>query len=246
MHVPTWVTNSGLVILIFGVGSYVARLEVGLRDINEDIRNLETKVVKVETAISIHHGVDWSVKVEEKTLKRVDEIEKTIGGLSRQFGERVGKLGKDFSDTVDDLSDLGDRFRAVHEWTKQGDAIIQESRLEQFRALAVYSDRAVSDRNRIFINKQHDKAFNFEKGDEVILANPLPPGRQVEAVVEGFIDDPNNSNVLVQLNVKLLQNLDLDTKLGRYELFVQGKREYLRWKSLDELLEQVKKSRNAG
>ena len=56
--VPTWITNTTLVELIFAVGGYVTKLEFGLAGIEENMRSVETRVVKIETAISIHHGVD--------------------------------------------------------------------------------------------------------------------------------------------------------------------------------------------
>lgn len=232
INLPKWATNAAFVAMIFAAGGYVARLETGLNKMDNSIRDMETRIVKIETAISIHHGNDWTEKIDNKTLKRVDEIEKTIGGIS-------SKIDSSFNSTVQNVNDLDNRIKAIHLWTRQGDEIIKRSRLEQFRAIAVYSTSSPENYKRIFINKQHKKGGNFRKGDTVLLINPLPPGLQVEATVEGFLDDPNSPNILVQFNLKLLKDLNLDPKEGKYELFVQNKPQSLRWMTLDECMNEI-------
>lgn len=235
IKLPSWTTDVAIIILIFTVGGYVARLEYGISEIKTAISNLEKESIAMETAISIHHGRDWSEKVENKTLKRVDDLESTIGDVSKQFDGKISKLNVSFCSTDVSLSDLKAQITAVHNWTKQGDGLIRRSRLEAFRALAVFSKAKVDDEKRIWINKQHSKGRNFKKGDSVLLENPMPPGLQVEVTVEGFLDDPKCSDILVQINEKLIEQLGLTKELGQFELFIQGKPEALRWKTLEEL-----------
>jgi hypothetical protein len=140
---------------------------------------------------------------------------------------------------VGDIGDLQARIEAVNLWTKQADKIIERSRLERFRVLAVYSDADVSDPHQVFINKPHVKAWNFKKGDSLVLSNPLPPGRQIEVSVGGFLDDPTSSEVLVQINKALLPDLGLTTAGGQYELYAQSRPEALRWKSLNQIYKEV-------
>lgn len=72
-----------------------------------------------------------------------------------------------------------------------------------------------------------------------MLINSRPPGLQVEVTVKGFLDDPKSSNILIQVNEKLLDDLGITTKEGQYELFVQCKPEALRWKTLDEIYKEL-------
>lgn len=225
LNAPKWVTDVALVGLIFAAGVHVNKLNNRLEGIEELLNENGKKTVQLETAISIHHGNDWSEKVESKAIKRVDEIEKTIGDI-----------GIKFNSATTNITDIKHCMKALTAWTKQGDVLIKRNRLDQFRALAVYTDQSTNDHKNVFINLQHDKGNNFKKGDTILLTNPLPPGRKVEVLVEGYIDDPKSTNVLVQINKKLLKDLGFTTKDGFYELFVQNKPESLRWKTLEQLI----------
>lgn len=244
---PKWISDAAVIALIFSVGAYATRIELSIKSINEDIEEIKTnkiqemekKIVAVETAISIHHGRDWSEKMKKNTLLKVEDLEETIGGISDKFEKRVTSLGSNFSSTVKNLSDIQKRITAVGIWTKQGDALIKINRLEQFRALTVYSIVETDNPYEIMINKQHRRGGNYKKGDSIMLINPQPPGLQVEVSVKGFLDDPKSTNVLVQINEKLLDDLGLTTIGGQYELFVQGKPEALRWKTLDEIHQEL-------
>lgn len=72
----------------------------------------------------------------------------------------------------------------------------------------------------------------------MILENPAN-GSSVEVGVKSMLDDPNSSNILVQLPQDLLLELGLTTQGGRYELYIQGKPEALRWKSLDQIYQEL-------
>lgn len=245
--VHKWIYDVAIVGLIFTVGGFAARTEMNIADLKseiDEIKNvriaeIDKRIVSLETAISIHHGRDWSDKVQKNTLMKVQDLEETIDGISDKFEQRVSKLGTNFNSTAKNMSDIQIHIKAVGLWTKQGDDLIKLSRLEQFRALAVYSTAKVEDSTEIFINKQHVRGRNFNKGDIVMLINPLPPGKQVEVTVKGFIDDPNSSKVLVQINEGLLVDLGLTTLDGQYELFVQSKPESLRWKTLDDIYKDL-------
>lgn len=233
--IPGWVPNTAIVLVIFSVGGYVARLEFELDTIDTEIneiktkkvQELEKKIVAIETAMSIHHGHDWSEKAEKKALLKVGDLE-----------EEVSNLTSGFDSVISRLSDFKKRITAINLWTRQNDALIKKDRLEQFRALAVYSTLETDNPNEIMVNKQHNRGANYKKGDSILLMNPLPPGLQVEVTVKGFLDDPKNPSVLVQINEKLLDDLGLSTKDGQYELFIQGKPDVLRWKTLDEYYEK--------
>lgn len=163
LSLPKWIADVAVVVLIFTIGGYAARLEFGLNAINKDIEKIKTKqiqemdkkIVAVETAISIHHGRDWSDKIAKNTLLRVEDLEQTIFGISKQFDQKMFNLGSNFDSTVQNLTDLQKRITAVDLWTKQGDAIIKRIRLEQFRALAVYTTAETENSYEIKINKQH-------------------------------------------------------------------------------------------
>ena len=245
--VPKWVSDVAIVGLIFAIGAAATRMEMNINDLRSDIdeiknkriTSLEKKIIAVETAISIHHGPDWSDKVQKNTLMRVEDLEETIGGLSQTFEQRFSVFDTDFNSTVAGINNLQARIEAVDLWTRQADKIIEDSRLEQFRVLAVYSDAEVDNPNEVFINKQHVRAWNFKNGDTVILSNPFPPGKQIEVSVKGFLDDPSRSDVLVQINKALLPDLGLTTIGGQYELYTQSKPETLRWKSLNKIYKEL-------
>jgi hypothetical protein len=226
---PKWLTDAAVVGLIFAAGVYYNTVDTRLGQIENNLNENVKKIIKLETAISIHHGNNWSEKVESKTLKKVDEIEKTIGDI-----------GTDLGSTLTNVNDIKHCMKAISAWTEQGDKIIKSLRLNKFRALAVYTENATENYKYIFINLQHDKGCNFKKGDRVQIESSLPPARQVEVIVEGYIDDPKSPNILIQLNKRLLNDLGLTTKDGNYELFVQNNPESLRWKSLEDFIKLSK------
>ena len=107
---PTWVTNTGLVALIFLVGGYVARLEMGITAIHDSINSLKTRIVKIETAISIHHGVDWSERVENKTLIKVAEIDRNISESSMRLNNSIKELDRNVINTTHNMQDIQNLF----------------------------------------------------------------------------------------------------------------------------------------
>lgn len=240
MEFPKWLTNVAIVGLIFTIGTYVARLEYGIKNIQERLEKIEKKFVAVETAISIHHGQDWSSKIENKTLKKVDDLETKIGSISQTFDEKVKRIGENFGSTVNNLEDIQAKVKAVHMWTQQGDVLIKKSRLEPYRVIADFRKSTSDDQNVVLINKAHRRSGNFKLEDHIILRNPQPPGREVEVIVGGYFDNPDQDTILVQITEGLVEKLDLRRELGHFELFVQGKPEALRWKTLDELYEIAK------
>jgi len=242
MNFPPWVTNVAIVGLIFSIGGYVTRLEYGMAEINKTLANQGKKIVALDTAISIHHGSDWSTKVENNTLKKVDDLEGKIGDIEKSFDGKLINLDHDFDSTVKNLDDLQARVRAVNSWTQQGDKIIINSRLEPVRALANFARGKIADSTRVLINKQHRLGRNYKIGDNIVLKSAQPPSLEVETIVSGYLDDTEHQDILVQINESLLDALGLDEKQGRYELYVQAKPEALRWKTLDELYKEEKKS----
>lgn len=240
LKLPSWVSDVAVVGLIFAIGGYVARLEYGISEIKKNAHNLEKKIVALETAISIHHGKDWTDKLENKTLSKVNDLEKAISGVEKSLDKKVESLGSSFNSAVGGLNDLQARAKAINRWTQQADALIKRSRLDRFRSIAVFTTRQVDDPHEIYINKQHVKGKNFKKGDPVLLINPLPPGQQEEVVVAGFLDDPTKPKTLVQINEKLIQKLGLNRDLGEFELFVQPNPVALRWNTLEDFYQQLK------
>lgn len=237
-QLPKWVTDLAIVGLIFTVGGYATRIELAINGINEDIAEMEKQIVSFDTAISIHHGPNWTEKARSNDLKRVEDLEKTIGGISEKFEERVTTLGSGFTSTSKDMSDIQRKVEAINRWTQQGDVLIKKSRLDKFRALANYATYESPDPTQVSINKQHSRGKNFKIGDRLILENPAN-GSSVEVGVKSMLDDPNSSNILVQLPQDLLLELGLTTQGGRYELYIQGKPEALRWKSLDQIYQEL-------
>lgn len=241
-QLPKWATDLAIVGLIFTVGGYAARIELAIDGVNEDIDQMEKKIVAFDTAISIHHGPNWTERVKSNDLKRVEDLEDTIGGITAKFEERVTKLGSGFSSTAQSMSDIQRKVEAVNRWTQQGDYLIKKSRLDRFRALANYATYESPDPTQVSINKQHSRGKNFKIGDRLILENPAN-GSSVEVGVKSLLDDPKSPNILVQLPQDLLPELGLTTQGGRYELYIQGKPEALRWKSLDQIYEDLSKQR---
>ena len=238
-RLPKWATDLAIVTLIFTVGGYATRLELVITSMNEDIDQLDKKVAVLNTAISIHHGPDWSKRMDE--LRRVEDLEETITGITAAFEDKVGNLGTSFNSTVKNLDDLNRKVEAVDRWTQQGDFLIERSRLDRFRALANYSTRNTHDPTLVSVNKAHRMGRNFKIGDSLILENPAN-GRSVEAKVKSLLDEPEKSEILVQLSQDLLPDLELAATDGLYELFIQGKPEALRWKSLDQIYAELSQS----
>ena len=238
LQLPKWATDLAIVGLIFAIGGYAARIELAIDNINEEIDQIEKKVVAFDTAISIHHGPNWTERAKSNDLKRVEDLEDTIGGISSQFEKEVTKLGSGFNSAAQNLDDLQKKAEAVNLWTQQGDYLIKKSRLDRFRALANYATSGPKDSTQVSINKQHTRGNNFKIGDRIILENPAN-GRSVEVIVKSLLNDTKNTNILVQLPKDLLPELGLTTKGGNYELYIQGKPEALRWKSLNQIYKEL-------
>ena len=83
------------------------------------------------------------------------------------------------------------------------------------------------------------RGAKFLKGDKVTIINPLPPARQIDVFVGGLVDDPASADVLLRLNVKILEDLDLTTRDGRYELYIQNDPDSLRWKTVDQCFKEI-------
>ncbi len=238
-RLPNWASDVAIVGAIFAVGGYVARLEYGIAEMQEEIRDLDKKIVSIETAVSIHHGSDWTEKLQDKTLSKVDDLENTITRVGSDLDKKMKSIGDHFESKVNELSDLEKTAGAMKLWAKQADRLVENSRLERFRSIALFTTRNVDDPLEVYINKQHHKGRNFKKGDPVLLINPLPPGLQEEVVVAGFLDDPTKPKVLVQINERLVEKLGLDRKAGEFELFVQPNPKALRWKTFDDFYIEV-------
>ncbi|EAS40746.1 hypothetical protein C9J48_10965 [Photobacterium profundum] len=240
VSIPKWAADAAIVVLIFSVGAYSARVEFTIKELNKQIEELKTKSIPEldkklavqEGAISIHHGSDWSKRVEDNSLLKVVDLE-------NKFNKSVSELGNDFNTNSKSIINVQIAIEAAHLWAKQQDKRIRDKRLEQFRALAVYSTAKSNDTIGVYINKQHTRGGDYKKGDHIVLINPLPPGLQVEVIVKGFLDDPASSNILVQLNEKLLVDIGLTTRDGQYELFIQNDSDILRWKKIEDVYKEL-------
>ncbi len=223
---PKWASDITLVGIIFAAGGLYYETNNRIKQLEDKVIKLEKSSAVQEKAISIHHGSDWSVKLDE--LLKVTDLQGTLTKTTESFNSS-------YQSNVVKIKDTDKWVASIRNWAKQQDGLIRTDTLNKFRAVAVYSSSKGGDSFQIKINKQHSKGAYYKKGDKVLIENPAPPGLQVEVTVKGFLDDPNSSNVLVQMNESLLSELGLTTQEGRYELFVTNNPDILRWKSLEEI-----------
>ncbi|GAB2659074.1 hypothetical protein [Vibrio panuliri] len=225
-EVPKWLTDVALVGAIFTAGGIYFSTNDRIQQLETEVAALKTASAVQEKAISIHHGRDWSDRLDQ--LMKVEDLKgsltSTEAALSEHYKTNAGKI---------ETNDIW--LSSVRSWAEQQDALIRSQTLDKFRAIAVYSQQKSGNAFEVMINKQHVKGSFYKKGDRVLIENPAPPGFQVEASVKGFLDDPASSNVLVQMNEGLLSELGLTTKLGRYELYITNNADILRWKSLEDI-----------
>lgn len=226
MEVPKWLSDVGLVGAIFVAGGMYYSINNRIEQLENEVAALKTASAVQEKAISIHHGQDWSKRLDG--LMKVEDLKDSLATAQKTLNNRY-ELNADKIESNDIW------LLSLRSWAEQQDGLIRSQTLDRFRAIAVYSRQNGGDAFQIMINKQHTKGSFYKKGDKVLIENPAPPGLQVEATVKGFLDDPASSNVLVQMNEGLLSELGLTTKMGRYELYITNNADILRWKSLEDI-----------
>ena len=226
LTLPSWVKDVALVAAIFAAGGAYVELKIKVSQLESKVHSLEQSNDDLTKVVIVQYGVDWQENVSEiinmNTWK--SEVSTSVEGVSSKISANTTQIESNNS-----------WVSSIREWAVQQDALIRSNTLDKFRAIAVYSKSKSLETFEIRINKQHAKGAYYKTGDKVLIENPLPPARQVEVIVQGFIDDPASSNVLVQVNESLLSELGLTTLAGRYELFVTNDPDVLRWKSLENL-----------
>ncbi|MFA0502524.1 hypothetical protein [Vibrio sp. 10N.222.46.A1] len=226
LSLPSWAKDVAIVTVIFAAGGAYVELKLKVSQLESDVLTLEKSNKNMTNVIIAQYGVDWQKNISEIT--NVDswksEVNSSIDGLDPKISANTKLIDWNSSWVT-----------SIQNWAVQQDALIRSSTLDKFRAIAVYSKSKSLETFEIRVNKQHVKGAFYKLGDKVLIENPHPPARQVEVIVQGFINDPANSNVLVQVNESLLSELGLTTLSGRYELFVTNDPDVLRWKSLKNL-----------
>ena len=226
LEIPKWLTDLALVGVIFSAGGVYFTSVGKIEQLEKDVASLQNENKLLEQAITAHHGLNWQTNIKEITP--VDDLKSNYHETKSTFNKTLEKSESQIANTTSWVS-------SIRKWAVQQDALVRQETLNRFRAIAVYTNSKALETKHIYINKQHVKGSYYKKGDRVLIENPLPPARQAEVVVEGFIDDPINANVLVQLNESLLEQLGLTTVAGRYELFITNDPQVLRWKSLENI-----------
>jgi hypothetical protein len=237
VSLPKWISDPAILGIIFTIVGAIFTAGVLYNGVNNDIKNINNEIEKIhevhnkevkeisdrlialETAMKIHHGADWSERILNNNLLRVAHLERSTSRIS----------------------DMESRITAINIWTKQADELIKKNRLEEFTALAIYSNDGENHANDVWVNKQHIKGNGFNKGDYFLVKSPISK-REIDVHVIGIADDAKRPDILLQVNKKFLQKLGLKEQNGIYELSVQQKPESLRWKSLDQIVNNALES----
>ncbi|ANP76766.1 hypothetical protein A134_10260 [Vibrio crassostreae 9CS106] len=219
LKLPSWFSDLGVVALIFSAGGFYFTIN----ELNQNYADIDKRITVVEKAISIHHGSDWSDRVNE--LSKVED-------LNRQFEASISDFDDKYKTNLKSIEAIEDWVSSAKAWAEQIDQMEINRIANSFRAKVVYSTVRTGQNNSVRINKAHEKGSGYQIGDRIFIENPVPPNLEVEAFVVGYLNDKVNSDVLLQINEELLGQLGLTTQNGRYELLITNKFTEENWTTL--------------